>query len=145
MALSNFENITIAQSLEGTKDKIIQNYFQPGLGLGIVNFGPGFRAWQNYYDAMILDLMSKAVAADAVALDILDTQLNRVFIKNSDGVTRTYFIDGLPRSIATGKDWCLHKTVADLVQQQAAQLGFSMTNTTAADYAANGLVETFGD
>lgn len=145
MALSNFENLTIAQSLVGTKDKIIQNYFQPGLALGIINFGPGFRAWQNYYDAMILDLMSKAVAADAVALAMLTTQLNRVYIRNADGVTRDFFIDGLVRSIPTGKVWCLDKSVADLVQQQARQLGFNIPITTDADYAANGLVETFGD
>lgn len=145
MALSNLENLTIAQSLAGTKDKIIQNYFQPALGLGIINFGPGFRVWQHYYDAMILDLMSKAVAADAIALSYLELLLNRVFIKNSDAVTRTFTVDGLDRSLASGADWCLHITVADLIQQQAARLGYSITNTTAADYATNGVVETFGD
>lgn len=147
MALTNLENYVVAIGLEGAKTAYIQNYLQPGLGIGIINFGPAFRNWQRTYDSMILDLMDKATAGvpDAAALSLLDTSFGRVFIKNSDGVTRTFFIDGLPRSIATGKDWCLHKSVADLVKLQASQLGYNITDTTAADYVTNGLIETFGD
>lgn len=145
MALSNLENITVAKRLEAVKPAYSQDYFQPGPNFALFNFGPGFRVWQRPYQSMIIDLMSKATTGDAAALGLLESIFDRVFIKNSDGVPRTFQIDGLDRTLANGDDWCLHKTVADLIQQKALLLGYSITNTTAADYAANGVVETFGD
>ncbi len=146
MALSNFENITVAKCLEQVKPELSQNYFQPGPGIAILNFGPGFRVWQRSYDSMILDLMDKAVnLGDAAALALLTDNLGRAYIKNSDGVSRTFKVDGLDRTLASGDDWCLHLSVINLIKQQAALLGYNITDTTDVDYAANGVVETFGD
>lgn len=145
MALTNLENIVVAKKLEAVKAAYSQDYFQPGLNFALNNFGPGFRVWQRPYQAMILDLMSKAVAADAAALALLTTTLGRAYIKNSDGIPRTFIVDGLPRTLANGDDWCLHLTVINLIKQQAALLGYNITDTTDADYALNGVVETFGD
>lgn len=145
MALSNFENISVAKRLEAAKDAYSKDYFQPGLSFALFNFGPGFRVWQSPYQAMILDLMSKATAADAAALALLTDSLGRAYIKNSDGTPRTFQVDGSPRTLAAGDDWCLHLSVINLIKQQAALLGYNITDTTDADYAINGVVETFGD
>lgn len=145
MALTNLENITVAKKLEAVKGAYSQDYFQPGLNFALTNFGPGFRVWQRPYQAMILDLMSKAVAADAAALALLTTTLGRAYIQNSDGVSREFFVDGLPRTIAAGAVWSLHLTVVDLIKQQAVRLGYNIIDSTDAQYAAAGLVETFGD
>ena len=145
MALSNFENISVAKRLEAAKDAYSKDYFQPGLSFALFNFGPGFRVWQQPYQAMVIDLMSKAVTADAAALALLTNSLGRAYIQNSDGVAREFFIDGLPRTLAPGAVWCLHLTVIDLIKQQAVRLGYNIIDSTDAQYAAAGLVETFGD
>lgn len=148
MALSNFENITVAKCLEHIKPELSQNYFQPGPGIAILNFGPGFRVWQRTYDSMILDLMDKAVnLADAGALALLTDNLGRAYIENTDGVAREFMVDGLPRVIGAGEIWCLHLTVINLIKQQAALLGYGIADATDVAYAVigTGLVVTFGD